>query len=160
MLFRSKTVSDVAKEVAGEVRKTVSESDTAETPAEQSSQVSGPYENSSGLSWGETMPAEENQYNYPGTYLEYFDHIFRDDFPEYETVREPGRSSRSYVYTLRSGGADAIKIELLHDSSSAYKLRRDCASIGLPYLRFYYDHDGWWNTRSYVTGRVRKALGI
>ena len=155
-----KTVTDVAKEVAEdvkeaakEVKASVPESDpsAAQAPARQPAAY--------GNSWGEFMPDEENQYNYPGTYLEYFDHIFRDDFPEYETVREPGRSSRSYVYTLRSGGLDLIKIELLHDSSSAYKLRRDCAAIGLPYLRFYYDHDGWWNTRTYVRERVRNTIG-
>ena len=29
---------------------------------------------------------------------------------------------------------------------------------GIPYLRFYYNHEGWWNTRSYVTRRIANAL--
>ena len=31
----------------------------------------------SGLSWGEEMPDEPNQFNYPGSYDRYFDNLFR-----------------------------------------------------------------------------------
>ena len=31
---------------------------------------------------------------------------------------------------------------------------------GIPYIRFYYDHEGWWNTKSYVIRRTSEALGI
>ena len=34
----------------------------------------------------------------------------------------------------------------------------DVVEKGLPYLRFYFDHEGWWNTRAYVTKRVAEAL--
>ena len=36
---------------------------------------------------------------------------------------------------------------------------QECAAAAIPYLRFYHNHDGWWNTRAYVTQRVRGALG-
>ena len=52
----------------------------------------------------------------------------------------------------------ALIVELLPQRSSVYKLRRDCATMGIPYLRYYYDHEGWWNTYSYVTERTRAAL--
>ena len=38
-------------------------------------------EEPSGFSWGPTMPAQENQYNFPGTYEEYFDSIFLKEYP-------------------------------------------------------------------------------
>ena len=48
----------------------------------------------------------------------------------------------------------------MSENSEANKLRASCRAQGLPYVRFYYDHDGWWNTRSYVAGRTRAALGL
>ncbi len=47
----------------------------------------------------------------------------------------------------------------MSETSSAQRVRKACAAENVPYLRFYIDHDGWWNTRSYVTGRIRAALG-
>ncbi len=35
----------------------------------------------SGFSWGEAMPGEENQFSYPGSYEQYFEHVFAEDFP-------------------------------------------------------------------------------
>ena len=115
-----------------------------------------PEEGPSGFSWGPVMPAEENQYNYPGNYADYFAHVFREDFPAYTVTRE--QADRRTVFTFRSGPARALVVELLPESSETKKLRRECQAQGVPYLRFYYDHDGWWNTRSYVDDRVRKAL--
>ena len=51
-----------------------------------------------------------------------------------------------------------VVVPILPDSSETKKLRRECQAQGVPYLRFYYDHEGWWNTRSYVTRRTRDAL--
>ncbi len=48
----------------------------------------------------------------------------------------------------------------MSESCEAKKFRDDCVRAGTPYLRFYYDHDGWWNTRSYVAGRIRGALKL
>ena len=57
-------------------------------------------------------------------------------------------------------GMKKLVVEVISDSSNPYKLMKDCHAQGIPYLRFYYDHDGWWNTKSYVTRRISKALGI
>ena len=54
--------------------------------------------------------------------------------------------------------AQTAHIAMLGQSSAAYKIRRDCLRQGIPYLRYYYDHEGWWNTRAYVTQRTRAAL--
>ena len=114
----------------------------------------------SGFSWGPVMPAEENQFSWNGSYVDYFAHIFRDDFPQFQLQIEtpPGRSAT--VMTLHYGGRIALIVELLSEKSSAKKLRNQCRINGIPYLRFYYDHDGWWNTRRYVVTRVRSALGM
>ena len=105
------------------------------------------------------MPDEENQYNFPGTYLEYFSSIFNKDFAEYspEYFKEPNWKSEHF--TFFDGGKKALVVELLSRKSNAKRIRALCRQQGIPYLRFYYDYDGWWNTRAYVVGRVNKALG-
>ena len=113
----------------------------------------------SGFSWGETMPDEENQFNYNGPFASYFENIFRAEFPEYRLEKETVNGGKRVIFTFFDGGRKALVVELLGQSSAVKKLRRDCAAAGIPYLRYYYDHDGWWNTRSYVVTRTRKALG-
>ena len=102
------------------------------------------------------MPDEETQYNFKGTYTQYFESIFGAEFPRY-FVEKTTEGSR-VIYTFRDGGAKALVVELLSEKSSVYKLRKACQKEGVPYLRFYYDHDGWWNTRAYVVQRVGDAL--
>ena len=114
----------------------------------------------SGGSWGDEMPAEENQYNYNGSYTQYFENIFSTDFAAYRTERENLAGGSRVVYTFYSGSTKALVVELMPESCSAYKLREDCRKAGVPYLRFYHNHYGWWNTRTYVTERIRKALGL
>lgn len=112
----------------------------------------------SGFSWGEYMPAEENQYNYPGTYIDYFEHIFREDFPGYTFTKTCSNNERRrYVYTFT--GARTFVVELMSQNCSVKRTRRECEAKGIPYRRFYYDHQGWWNTRKYVVTRIRQALG-
>lgn len=106
-------------------------------------------------SWGPDMPAEENQFSYTGSFTQYFEMIFREEFPGYTFTCVPGKNP---VYTLFAGGRKALVVELKSENSSAQKVRRACAAEGVPYIRFYYDHDGWWNTRSYVTTRLKAAL--
>lgn len=108
---------------------------------------------------GETPPAEENSFTYPGGYLPYFDMVFRTEFPEYDVQYTRGANDRIAVFTFRRGGETVLIVELMNSACSAKKLRADCARQGIAYLRYYYDHEGWWNTRSYVTGRTRRALG-
>ena len=117
-----------------------------------------PAEGPSGFSWGPVMPAEENQFNFNGTYDQYFERIYRAEFPAYRLARETPRGRRATVFTFWDGGRKALVVELLAQSSASRKLRTDCARAGIPYLRFYYDHEGWWNTRAYVVTRTRNAL--
>ena len=113
-----------------------------------------------GRSWGERMPDEPNQYNYPGTYVQYFEDIFRSDFAAYQITRsENPRSDRTSVYTFREDGRTVLVVELISRRADLQKLRRDCQRNAIPYLRFYYDYHGWWNARSYVVRRIRSALG-
>ena len=109
--------------------------------------------------WYRTVPQEECQYNYNGTFIEYFDMIFREDFPEYNVKFTVVEEGRRYLYTFTKHGP-ALVVELMTEKSAADKLRRECMKTGVPYLRFYFDHEGWWNTRAYVKERVKKALKI
>ena len=112
-----------------------------------------------GRSWGERMPDEPNQFNYPGSYREYFEEIFREDFPELTFYREQNpKSSRASSYTFYRGAQKVLVIELVGQGCDVYLLRRNCEREGMPYLRFWYDHDGWWNARSYVVKRMREAM--
>ena len=74
--------------------------------------------------------------------------------------RQQGYGGNTTVYTFTDGGRVVLVVELLSRKSSPVKLRQSCRQQGIPYLRFYYDYEGWWNTRAYVNDRVRKALGI
>lgn len=115
----------------------------------------------SGDSWGPEMPDEPNQFNYDGTYLEYFNDIFKTEFSaEYYIESETSDARKPVtVFTFWNGTKKALVVELMPQSSSAQKQRKICAAEGTPYLRYYYDHEGWWNTRSYVVRRTRAALG-
>lgn len=115
-------------------------------------------EPASGDSWGEVMPQEENQYNYNGTYIQYFENIFDNEFSDYEYEKEEIAGTLRTVYSFYSGGRKELVLELMNERSSAKKIRNEAEREGIPYLRFYYDHDGWWNTRSYVVRRMREAL--
>ena len=112
----------------------------------------------SGFSWGEKMPDEENQYSFNGTYVEYFDQIYKSEFPDYDVTHEKAPYREATVFTFRKDGKTALVVELLSRTSNAYKIRKDCAAAGIPYLRYYYNYHGWWNTRSYVIQRTRNAL--
>lgn len=112
----------------------------------------------SGFSWGPTMPNEENQFNYPGTYDQYFLDVYSKNFPAYRLTTEPVRKGSATVITFWSGEAKALVVELMSDTSSAESIRRNCYKERVPYLRFYYNHQGWWNTKAYVLERTSKAL--
>ena len=127
---------------------------------QQPPQQRQPQQAISGFSWGEFMPDEENQYNYNGSYIDYFRHVFQEDFPEYAVTMEPGLNDRSPIFVFHSGGRQALIVELKSENSCAQRIRRSCAASGIPYLRFYYNHDGWWNTRAYIRARVSRALNM
>ncbi len=114
----------------------------------------------SGFSWGELMPNEENQFNYNGNYQQYFESIFFNEFRYYEIRTDRTRYSNMPVYTFIKNGRTALVVELMSQKSSAKKLRDDCERSGIPYLRYYIDHAGWWNTKKYVITRTRNALAF
>ena len=116
------------------------------------------------ISWGKKMPREENQFNFQGDFSEYFSYIFQEDFPEYDIecdYKKKGffkSEQDSAVYTFRKNGRIALIVQVMPENSTAYRLRKDCEKNGIPYLRFYHNHDGWWNTRAYCRARVRTKL--
>lgn len=111
-------------------------------------------------SWGATMPNVPNQYNYPGTHLEYFESIFYHEFHAYTVNRQENPlSDRTMVYAFLEDDQIKLVVEILSSHSGVNFTRKFCLSRQIPYLRFYFDHDGWWNTRDYVVDRIRKALG-
>ena len=166
------SLKNAAKEIAGDVEKKATElaqkaseaaanaQQNAARPASAPAAAAAPKppRAESGDSWGEEMPAEENQYSFAGSYAQYFEMIFREDFPAYTVTKEAADPSRRTVFTLWENGRQALVVEVMTDGSSAQKIRRACEAAGTPYLRFYFDHDGWWNTRSYVVRRVKNAL--
>lgn len=136
-------------------------------PVEQSRPVCSSYEpygepTPIGRSWGERMPDEPNQFNYPGTYIQYFEDIFHTEFAAYRVLRsENPLSEKTTIYTFFDAyDRQVLVVEITAQSADIRKLRRDCERAGMPYLRFYYNHDGWWNARSYVVKRIKTALGI
>jgi hypothetical protein len=114
----------------------------------------------SGDSWGPECPAEENQFRYVGPYFGYFEKIFSEELPTFRFEKEQVKGSQRLVYTFYDGASKRLVVELMSDSCSPRKLRDLCAREGIPYLRFYYDHPGWWNTRSYVARRLHQAVSV
>ncbi len=110
--------------------------------------------------WGEIMPKDENQFSFKGTYRQYFEGIFKEEFPEYSFMLTHPQYYDSDVYSFTKGGEKKLVIELMQKKCDARKLRRDTQREGIPYLRFYTDcsDQGWWNARSYVIGKMRGAL--
>ena len=111
-----------------------------------------------GTYWGPVMPQEENQYNFNGSYIAYFEQIFRTEFPEYDIEYHKEKNWHSESFTFRRGGMKALVVEILPKSSNAKLLRSRCRAEGVPYLRYYHNVEGWWNVRSYVVERTRRAL--
>ena len=153
-----KLAKSVANQIAGNPQEAPKHPADTGTPASYTAPAPHREPTPFGRSWGETMPTEENQFNYNGTYDQYFEEIFRTEFSTYRLERQDVPGGRRVIFTFWDGARKALVVELLHQSSDSQKLRRDCRASGVPYLRYYYDHEGWWNTRSYVVDRTRKAL--
>ena len=155
----AKIIDDIAsaKKQEADDRRTYSDSSSENIPADVSAPASAD-EGPSGFSWGPVMPDEENQFNYNGTFKEYFTDVFRSEFPSYNIEITEKNNGKMVIFTFREGARKALVVEILPSQSSVYKLRNDCKNEGIPYLRYYYDHHGWWNTREYVKQRTRSAL--
>lgn len=117
-------------------------------------------EGPSGDSWGPNMPAEENQFNSGLKYQDYFTKVFTEAFSSYQIDKEDVRDGSAMLFTFSQGEVKKLVVEVISQRSSPYKVRNDCSRQGIAYLRYYYDYDGWWNTKSYVIRRTSKALGI
>lgn len=145
--------------VVGKLDETISAvQQTANAPAQPAQKPAQPAADARAEDDYETVPAEENLFSFGGSFTAYFDKIFREEFPDYEISSEASYQGTIVVFTFCRDGRTALKVELLSQCSGAKKLRSECAKSGTPYLRFYYNHPGWWNTRSYVTERTRNAL--
>ncbi|HBR04921.1 MAG TPA: hypothetical protein DD722_04065 [Lachnospiraceae bacterium] len=108
----------------------------------------------SGFSWGENMPVDENQYNYNGTFMEYFEFVIKEEYPMYKLVVNHDEKQ----FLLYDGAKPVLVVEILSERNNTNWLRNKCKFEGTPYCRFYYDHQGWWNTREYVKHRTHLAL--
>ena len=156
----AKALNDLA-ESAGLNTGAKPEAAAPQQPAQHTQQATPQYSapaGESGDSWGEEMPNEPNQYNFSGNYVQYFESILREEFAGYAVHTDASEMRRRTVFTLSGAAGKALVIEVMTEGSSAQKIRRACEKEGVPYVRFYFDHDGWWNTRSYVTRRIRAAL--
>ena len=160
MGFLSKLLSGESKKILGDiidsVQAGVENSATGQSSGNQYADES--QTEAGGKSWGRKMPAEENQYNFSGRYYEYFDSIYKAEFPEYEISYEMTYDGRATEFTFVKDGRKALVVELLSETSAVKRRKMECAKEGIPYLRFYYNHKGWWNTRSYVIERTKNAL--
>lgn len=162
-------VDAAAQEVRKEVMNSFQQNHPDVYAAAQNAQAAertntGSYQNctggSSGDSWGCDMPSEENQYNSGLSYQDYFANVFSGAFPAYQISRESIRNGRATLFVFSQAGAKKLVVELLPESSCPYKIKNECRAQGVAYIRFYYNHRGWWNTKSYVIRRTSQALGM
>ena len=131
-------------------------------PLRESEQMDSSFieEGESGDSWGPTMPSEPNQFNSGLKYQDYFTSVFNEAFSAYQIDKQDVRNYSAAVFTFSQAGSKKLVVEVISERSNPYKVRNDCRAQGIPYLRYYYDYNRWWNTKSYVTRRTSKALGI
>jgi len=158
-----KKIKDAVKDGFKDGIKDESPKPAAPKPAETSYAPAAPAEEErSDELWGELMPKDENQFSFNGTYQEYFEKIFREEFPKYNFLLSHPKYYSSDIYTFSKDGSKALVIELMKKSCSAQALRRQTLREGIPYLRFYTNCSdiGWWNARTYVIGKMREALKL
>ena len=165
MSLLSKLLSKEAAKKLNDIVNAVTDTVKAQTAAPRSNAApaaSAPAaaDTGAGLSiYDESVPPqEEGQYTFAGSYEEYFAQLFAAEFPGCAVTRERPRNRDAVIFTFTRAGSTALVVEVISESSNPKKLRQDCAAAGIPYLRFYHNHPGWWNTRSYVLGRVNGAL--
>ena len=164
-LFGGGKDTDAAKRFVNDLLKNVQ---NTQSPAQQPSPPPAPSSPAasprpvnntpSGFSWGEDMPSEDNQFNFNGSYQQYFENIFLTDFSDYEIRLSLAPYTRMPCYTFIKNGRTALVVELFSEKSQACTIRNDCRKKLIPYLRYYIDHHGWWNTRQYVISRTKSAL--
>ena len=112
----------------------------------------------SGDSWGPRMPDEENQFNSGLSYQDYFNKVLTEAFPDYQIEKETVRDGKDAIFTLTHYDSKKLVVDVRSSANNRYKIVKDCRKQYIPYVRFYYDHDGWWNTKSYVIRRCKEAI--
>ena len=141
------------------VQNTAQSSGNNNAPVQTSYQQEAPAQSAPvGVSWGPVKPAEENQFNSGLSYQDYFEKVYREEFPEYSISREMKKTGTGCNFTFEKDGRVCLKVEVISRSTNPYKLMRDCREAGIGYTRFYHNNHGWWNTRSYVVARTRAAI--
>ena len=154
-----KSAEEAANDLLNEVRKAAQSTTAQPTRQSPAAQTSGAVGNTDlPVSYGDSMPSEENQFNSGKTWLEYFTGIFHEQFAAYGVSCETQSKGTRAVFTFKKDGGEALVVELMSENCENQRVRRECRTKRVPYLRFYYDHYGWWNTRSYVVARVNSAL--
>lgn len=119
-----------------------------------------------GDSWGPDMPAESNQYNYPGPWQAYFADVLGAEFTQYDIVPRqlPEIDSTAFEFRRFGSTSPVLVVCVLSEEYSEAKVSKAFERAGVPFdlhrnaIRFYHNHKGWWNTRSYVVRRVNEAL--
>ncbi len=160
-----KVINDAAADMYGSEKHYFEQNkpqQSAPAPVQQQN-VQQPATDSSGreLPWGSVMPSEYNQYSSGLSYQAYFTQIFNEDLPDYVVSSEPTPYLHEGTrFTFTKNGQVCLIVEVISDRNSAWSFARKCRSEGMPYMNFYHDHPGWWNTRSYVIGKVKGKLGI
>lgn len=135
-----------------------SNSATNDKPAAQSAAPASGTARVTDHAYGGKMPTVENQYNYNGTYEQYFENIFSTELGMYRMEKSYLNGNSRTIYTFYSDSLKVLVVELRSESCGAKKLCADCEKENVAYLRFYYDHEGWWNTKTYVTERLLAAV--
>ena len=161
-----KGIDEMVKQVIDTTKETVTNNAAPknapkpQTPAAAPMAAPKSAEEKSGRSWGPTMPQEENQFSFKGTYKEYFSGIFKAEFSDFkvEQSTDPKRDAEFFTF-IDASGKTRLFVEVMSRKTNAQRRKTECVKNNIPYLRFYHDYHGWWNTRSYVIDRVRGQLG-
>lgn len=166
-LFGDDDIEKKAKGFFDDIVKSVQNNNKPAAPAQQAAQPqygnAAPVQQAvndsqSGFSWGPDMPDEENQFNSGLVYHEYFEKVYREEFSEYVVEKELPANRNACIFTFKKDGREVLKVEVISQKSSPYKVSNDCHAAGIGYTRFYHDHHGWWNTREYVKERTKNAI--
>lgn len=168
-LFELKKAADAAADMYGEEKHYFEEAKPRQgvvqptAPTDPKLKNAAPMTDAFGreMPWGPVMPKEENQYNCGLSVEDYFSGLFSEEFPDYQVSREPTKYARpGFRYTFTRGGQVRLYVDVISDRTTAYAFAAECHRKGIPHMNFYYDHQGWWNVRSYVVGKVRTAIGV
>ena len=164
----------VAKEaISRELERSASSSETGSTQyAGSSATTSGPANERRGnkcygscvideVNRRDYVEGERNLFDYRGEPLDYFREVLRDNFTGYdirENVKINPKSPNPSEFVFYTGDHVDLVVEILWAGSARESTKYYCKEKRIPYLRFYYGHEGWWNTEKYVVDRIRGLI--